>query len=52
MHVTFSRRMLEEIGGEVEVTTSRMDYAMKKVARVLGLSGGKNETHYETSAYL
>ena len=36
-----SRRMLDEFAREMDVTEGKMDYAMKKMAKVLHMSSGK-----------
>ena len=39
-------RMLDEFGAEIEHADSRLDATMKKMAKVLHLSDGKNSAYY------
>ena len=39
-------RMLDEFGAEIEHADSRLDATMKKMAKVLHLSDGKNSPYY------
>lgn len=41
-------RMLDEFGNELEMTDSRLDSTMKRVAKVLHLNNGKSYIFYFT----